>query len=66
MVHMGVNHLAKTLTIEMVANGHGYCNEDIHGNCPDEKCQVSKVIETGLNMEFTNELDVCTSKNAGR
>ncbi|XP_029341895.1 pyroglutamyl-peptidase 1-like isoform X1 [Acyrthosiphon pisum] len=45
MVHLGVSHLAKTLTVELVANGHGYC---------------------GLKMECADELDICTSRDAGR
>ncbi|XP_015378881.1 PREDICTED: pyroglutamyl-peptidase 1 [Diuraphis noxia] len=66
MVHLGVSHLAKTLTVELVANGHGYCSMDIHGNGPDDKCLVNNVIETGLKIECTDELDICTSRDAGR
>lgn len=66
MVHLGVSHLAKTLTVELVANGHGYCGTDIHGNGPDDKCLINNVIETGLKLECTDELDICTSRNAGR
>lgn len=66
MVHLGVSYLAKTLTIELVANGHGYCKQDVLGNYPGDKCQVSNVIETGLNVECTNELDICISRDAGR
>lgn len=66
MVHLGVSHLVKTLTVELIANGHGYCAMDIYGNCPDDKCLVNNVIETGLKMECTDELDICTSRDAGR
>lgn len=66
MVHLGVSHLVKTLTVELIANGHGYCGMDIYGNCPDDKCLVNNVIETGLKMECTDELDICTSRDAGR
>ncbi|XP_060860805.1 pyroglutamyl-peptidase 1 isoform X2 [Metopolophium dirhodum] len=66
MVHLGVSHLAKTLTVELVANGHGYCGIDIHGNGPDDKCLINNELETGLKMECTDELDICTSRDAGR
>lgn len=67
MVHLGVSHLAKTLTVELIANGHGYCSTDIHGRCPDESyVNSTKTIETGLKVECTDELDICTSRDAGR
>jgi len=66
MVHLGVSHLAKMLTVELVANGHGYCGMDVHGNGPDDQCLINNVIETGLKIECTDELDICTSRDAGR
>jgi len=66
MIHLGVSHLAKMLTVELVANGHGYCDMDIHGDGPDDKCLINNVIETGLKIECTDELDICTSRDAGR
>lgn len=65
MVHLGVSHLAKSLTVELIANGHGYCSTDIHGNCPNDKSLVN-AIETGLNVECSDELEICTSRDAGR
>lgn len=66
MVHLGVSHLAKTLTVELIANGHGYSSIDVNGHCPDDTCLVNDEIETGLKVECTDELDICTSRNAGR
>lgn len=66
MVHLGVSHLAKTLTIELIACGHGYSNVDIHGNFPNNECLRDNVLETGLKVEFVDELGVCTSRDAGR
>lgn len=66
MVHLGVSHLAKTLTVELIANGHGYCSLDIHGTCPGDACLDNGMIETGLKLECTDDLDVCTSRDAGR
>lgn len=66
MIHLGVSHLAKTLTVELLANSSGYCGTDIHGICPKDESVVNNVIATGLKMECTDELDVCTSNDAGR
>ncbi|XP_050432616.1 pyroglutamyl-peptidase 1 [Adelges cooleyi] len=66
MVHLGVSHYAKALTIETVANGHNYCNEDINGICPENTCVVDTKIETGLSIDFFKENDLCISQNAGR
>lgn len=67
MVHLGVSHMAKTLTVELIANGHGYCSEDIYGRCPDESCiNDMNIIETGLKVECSDELNICTSRDAGR
>lgn len=66
MVHLGVSHLINTLTVELIANGHGYDSPDIHGNCPDGKCQDNNTIETGLKVKWSDELIVCTSRDAGR
>lgn len=66
MVHLGVSHVAKTLTIELIANGHGYSKIDVDGLCPDDKCLINDEIETGLKVECAGELDICTSRNAGR
>lgn len=66
MVHLGVSHLIKTLTVELIANGHGYCSKDIHGNFPNDKCLVNNVFKTGLKVECNDELDICTSRDAGR
>lgn len=66
MIHLGVSHLANTLTVELLANSNGYCKKDIHGNCPKYESVVNNVIETGLTVECTDKLDVCTSHDAGR
>lgn len=66
MVHLGVSHLAKLLTVELIANSNGYISTDIYGNCPCNDKSVTNVIETGLNMECNDELDICTSRDAGR
>jgi len=66
MVHLGVSHLVKKLTVELIANGHGYHDMDIHGNCPDETCLNFNTIETGLKVECSDELAICTSRDAGR
>lgn len=66
MVHLGVSHMAKQLTIELIACGNGYSSADINGHCPDNECLVNNVLETGLKVECTDELNVCTSYDAGR
>lgn len=66
MVHLGVSHLAKKLTIELIACGSGYSSLDIYGSCPDNECLVNNVLETGLKVECTDELNICTSHDAGR
>ncbi|VVC34320.1 Hypothetical protein CINCED_3A022994 [Cinara cedri] len=66
MVHLGVSHLSKKLTIELIANGHGYCKTDINGDFPDNECLAYNELKTGLKVECTDELDVCTSQDAGR
>lgn len=66
MVHLGVSHAAETLTVELVANGHGYCSLDIHGSCPGDGCLDAGAIETGLRVECTEDSDFRTSRNAGR
>lgn len=66
MVHLGVSDLAKSLTVELIANSHGYSSEDIYGNCPTQKSLVFNAIETGLNVECNDELEICMSRDAGR
>lgn len=66
MIHLGVSHLTKTLTVELLANSHGYCKMDIHGNRPKDDGVVNNVIKTGLKIECTDELDICTSHDTGR
>lgn len=66
MVHLGVSHAAETLTVELVANGHGYCSADIHGSRPDGACPGPGTIETGLRVECADDPDFCTSRDAGR
>lgn len=66
MVHLGVSHAAQTLTVELVANGHGYCGLDIHGNGPGDACPDGGAIETGLTVECADGSDFCTSRDAGR
>jgi len=66
MIHLGVSSMAQKLTVELIANGYGYCDTDIHGECPDNKCLNDITIETGLKVECSNKLDVCTSRDAGR
>lgn len=66
MVHLGVSQMVKTLTVELIACGNGYSGMDIHGKFPDNECLINNVLETGLKVECTDELDVCTSRDAGR
>jgi len=58
--------MAKKLTVELIANSHGYCSMDIHGHCPENNCIDTSIIETGLKLECTDEIDICTSRDAGR
>lgn len=66
MVHLGVSPLAETLTIELIANSHGYCCKDINGQFPDDESPLHNVIATGLKLDCSDELDICMSEDAGR
>ncbi|XP_011869184.1 PREDICTED: pyroglutamyl-peptidase 1 [Vollenhovia emeryi] len=76
VLHVGVSHIAESLTIECHARSNGYDRLDICSKCPDETSVDCNVLETGINVEelcdSVNQnfersgCKACLSHNAGR
>ncbi|CAK9799556.1 Pyroglutamyl-peptidase 1 [Anthophora plagiata] len=76
VLHVGVSHKAKCLTIEYCAHSNGYLKLDVCNKCPDESNIEPKILETKINVrkvcntinDNSNETkcNACISNNAGR
>lgn len=58
VLHVGVSHKVKCLTIECCARSYGYLRPDIHDKCPDENNIKPEIFETKINVN-----DICEINN---
>ncbi|XP_034246064.1 pyroglutamyl-peptidase 1 [Thrips palmi] len=76
MIHVGVSHKAKTLTLETCASKNGYSKPDVKGNMlPEQECCIGSEqrVFTKLAVERLAEdlnnlrlgVNFCTSNDAG-
>ncbi|KAG7201924.1 hypothetical protein KM043_004634 [Ampulex compressa] len=75
VLHIGVSHKAKCLTLEHYAHGNGYKRKDIYDRCPKEVNISPDVLETVIDVnkicKIVNEnltktgCKACVSDNAG-
>lgn len=76
VVHVGVSHKAKCLTLECKAHSSGYNKPDVCNKCPckvDSNCvalkteiNVEELCQTINESSQTSGCEACVSENAGR
>ncbi|EZA62455.1 hypothetical protein DMN91_004474 [Ooceraea biroi] len=76
VLHVGVSHIATSLTIECHAHSSGYDRFDVDDKCPDENDIECNVLETSIDVKELCDIvnknseksgcDACISHNAGR